>query len=197
MSRRANPGRDAILKWSLLASVGLLWTGVIIACGNERQTETRDTEDSVDTPTPAPEPGAEPTKEPPPPPPPREPTAAAGDGGSSAADGVAATADDEVPEDCGGRGKPMCPLQGYMKRTVIPAMKAGRGLDVELAKVANWAPDPSWNEGAQSWRAAAEAGVEAARASDTTKIKASCKACHTAWQKRYRAEFRRRPVPTN
>jgi len=185
-----NRRREAITKWSILAGVAALWTGVIVACGNDHPTATPEQEDSADT--------AEPTKEPPPPPPtkeppppPAEPTANAADGGGTGA----VAANDEVPDPCGERGQPMCPLQEYMKRTVMPAMKAGRGLDVELAKVAGWAPDPSWNEGEHGWRATAEQGVEAARANDQTKIKATCKACHGAWQKRYRAEFRRRPVP--
>lgn len=178
--------RPALLKGSLFAAVCALWIGVIVACSNDRPQESR-----VDETPEAREPAPEPVREPPPPPPAPPPTTAADGGQAASSDGGAATA-----ATCTGRGDDLCPLQAFMKRTLQPAVKAGRGV-AELTKVAGWAPDPSWNEGERAWRATAEAAAAAAREGDRARLQAACKACHTAWQKRYKAEFRTRPVPAS
>ena len=170
-------------RWFVFGAVCVLWMVAVVACGNVRRGDPPSHERPAPTP-PQPEPGPPPP--PPPPPPPAEPTAPV----ASTDAGAAAPA-------CGHPGQPFCPLQGYMKQTVLPAMRAGQGLDAALTQVAGWAPDPSWNEGATSWRALAEGGVAAVRASDRAKTEAACKLCHTAWQRRYRAEFRARPIPAN
>jgi hypothetical protein len=172
-------------------SVGL---GLVVACGNQQAEESP-------APEPDPAPEAAPAKEPPPPAPeppaPPPPATAAADGGGDAADGGSATIDGgSATAACGRPGQPLCPLQEYMKKQMQPAMRAGgEPLAETFTKVAPWAPDPSWNEGESSWRAISEAGAAAARANDRANVQKACKSCHTAWQKRYRAEFRPRPLP--
>ncbi|MBK8171926.1 MAG: hypothetical protein IPK60_16465 [Sandaracinaceae bacterium] len=98
---------------------------------------------------------------------------------------------------CGGDGQPHCPLQQWMEDNVTPAVEAGdaAALGVALTKIATFAPDPSWNTGAVSWRGIAEAAAAKARAGDFRGARASCKQCHEAFRARYRTEFRTRPVP--
>jgi len=189
MSRR----REALVKWTMFALVCALWTGVIVACGNQQSQDTPPAGDDTPEPTKEPPP-PEPTKEPPPPPPPPpEPVA---DGGAAAADGGATPAADGGTVACGRPGQPMCPMQEYMKRTMLPAMRSGQGIEESFTKVAGWAPDPAYEQGEHGWRATAEAGAAAIKAGNKAAAQATCKACHTAWQKRYRAEFRPRPIPT-
>lgn len=69
-------------------------------------------------------------------------------------------------------------------------------LGAALTQSAQFAPDPTWNEGETGWRAIAEAGATKAAANDFAGARASCKACHRAWRDRYQHEFRERPVPT-
>jgi cytochrome c553 len=69
--------------------------------------------------------------------------------------------------------------------------KLARGLEQTLAFV----PDPTWNAGDKGWATLARAGAAAAAAGDLARARASCKACHGSWRKRYRAEHRPRPLP--
>ncbi|MNC98356.1 hypothetical protein D3C83_162880 [compost metagenome] len=58
------------------------------------------------------------------------------------------------------------------------------------------APDPAWNTGgATGFRGMAEASAAAARANDVPALQQSCKSCHKAFRKKYKAEFRPRPLP--
>lgn len=98
---------------------------------------------------------------------------------------------------CGGKGEPSCPFQGWMEDEVQVPMEEGK-LDkvaAALAKVAKMAPDPSWNKGEQGWEAIARSGASAAKAGDTRALKRSCKSCHKAFRKKYKAQHRMRPVP--
>lgn len=65
-----------------------------------------------------------------------------------------------------------------------------------LEQSAAMVPDPAWNQGENGWATIANDGATKARANDFAGARASCKRCHTAWQDRYRAEHRTRPVPT-
>lgn len=185
---------ESILKCTVLCAVSALWIGVIVACGNPQPSASADvdrtfTPEVVDKM--ADDAAREVAKALPPPPPPPPPEPATPDAGAApAADGGAA------PVPCGRPGQPMCPMQEYMKRTMLPAMRSGQGIEESFTKVAGWAPDPSWNEGPNGWRTTAEAGAAAIKAANKAGAQAACKACHTAWQKRYRAELRPRPLPT-
>ena len=101
---------------------------------------------------------------------------------------AAATYDDE--------GQPPCPLQGWMERNVQKPLDDGdfARLAQALARVPRFAPDPSWNDGEQGWSKLAEVAAAAARAKDGDAIEQSCKGCHRAWRKKYKQEFRLRPV---
>lgn len=98
---------------------------------------------------------------------------------------------------CGGDGQPHCPLQQWMEDNVTPAVEAGdnAALAAALTKIATFAPDPSWNAGATSWRGISEAAATKARNGDFRGARAACKQCHEAFRERYRTEFRTRPVP--
>ena len=181
--------RQAIVKCTLLGAVSALWIGVIVACGHD---EPAANQDQQDTPEPTKEPAPEATKERPAPPP-TAPPAADACNEAARADGGGATA---AAPACGHPGEPMCPLQEYMKRTMLPAMRSGQGIEESFTKIRTWAPDPSYDEGPNGWRATAESGAQAIKAGTKAGAQAACKACHTAWQKRYRADFRQRPLPT-
>ena len=71
-------------------------------------------------------------------------------------------------------------------------VKALEGL---LAKVVEFVPDAKWNEGAQGWSKIATEGSAKAKAGDFKAVQATCKSCHSAWRKKYRTEFRPRPLP--
>jgi hypothetical protein len=189
MTRRT----EALVKLTLLGLVCALWTVVIVACGNEQPADAPENPANDPEPTKEPPP-PEPTKEPPPPP---EPAKADGGGSSAQADGGGAPAADGGATEvaCGRPGQPMCPLQEYMKKIMNPAMRSGEGIEESFTRVAGWAPDPSWDEGENGWRRTAEAGAAAIRASNKLGAQNACKACHKAWQKRYKTEFRPRPLP--
>ena len=98
---------------------------------------------------------------------------------------------------CGEKGQPHCPLQGWMEKNVDEPMSAKDLAKVAAAleKVAGMAPDPKWNEGANSWSKIAKDGAAAAKAGDAKATGASCKSCHKAWRNQYKKEHRMRPVP--
>lgn len=100
---------------------------------------------------------------------------------------VVATTAQPVVAECGGKGLPDCPLQGWMKDSVRAYMNAGDNprLAEALDKLAKHAPD-----GYSGWDASAKRGADAARAGDTVAIKAECKSCHDQFRERFRAEMR-------
>jgi hypothetical protein len=97
---------------------------------------------------------------------------------------------------CGDEGQPSCPLQGWMERNVQKPLDDGdfARLAQALSRVPRFAPDPSWNDGEQGWSKLAEAAAAAAKARDGDAVEQSCKACHRAWRKKYKQEFRLRPI---
>ena len=98
---------------------------------------------------------------------------------------------------CGAKGQTPCPLQGWMEKNVqVPLeSKDYAKLAAALERAAGFAPDPTWHKGETGWGPLAKASAAAARAGDLKAIKRSCKACHTAWRKRYKAEHRLRKLP--
>jgi hypothetical protein len=132
---------------------------------------------------------------------PREPTSAQ-QAPAAAAEPTAtqAPAAEEVPKaaaPCGAKGQRPCPLQGFMEQNVDLPMERGElaAVAAALRSAAGYAPDPSWNDGPKGWRALALAGAEAAQAGDAPGLEQSCKDCHRSYRKRYKDEFRSRPLP--
>lgn len=99
--------------------------------------------------------------------------------------------------ECGDRGQPNCPLQAFMKTKVGPALQQGdlAAIATLMDLVAGAVPDPSFDAADPRWSKIAQDGAAAARANDTAGARAACKACHTAHQKRFKADFRRWAVP--
>jgi hypothetical protein len=97
---------------------------------------------------------------------------------------------------CGEDGQPECPLQAFMEHKVDDVMESGDldKLAAALKHVADLAPDPSWNSGAQGWAAISNAGAAAASGGDAEGARASCKGCHRAWRKKYKESYRARPL---
>ena len=91
--------------------------------------------------------------------------------------------------DCGEKGQPVCPLQGFMKSQMATAAASGDGALLAKAfdDVAAHAPP-----GLASWSAIAKGGAAKARSGDIDGAKASCKACHDQYKTRYKAEMRDR-----
>lgn len=80
-------------------------------------------------------------------------------------------------------------LQAAVEANDLPRLAAG------LEKAAAFAPDPTWNQGETSWQKIAKDGAAKAKAGDLAGARASCKSCHTAWRKKYKAQFRDRALP--
>lgn len=89
------------------------------------------------------------------------------------------------------------PLAHWMEANMQSALEAGDlpKLAAALEKAAAFAPDPSWNQGDTSWEKIAKDGAAKAKAGDMAGARASCKGCHTAWRKKYKAQFAQRPLP--
>lgn len=89
------------------------------------------------------------------------------------------------------------PLAKWMESTMQAAVEAGDlpKLAAALEKAASFAPDPSWNQGESSWERIAKEGAAKAKAGDLEGARATCKSCHRAWRKKYKAEFASRPLP--
>jgi hypothetical protein len=97
---------------------------------------------------------------------------------------------------CGKKGQPMCPLQGWMEDNVQKPLDEGdlKAVAKSLKKAAAFAPSPEWNKGDKAWKKLAEASAAAAESGDAKALKQSCKNCHKAWRKKYKKEFRDKPI---
>ena len=109
---------------------------------------------------------------------------------------AASTANDNVQSApgkdyaCGEKGKPPCPMQGWMKSNMAPAAASGdaAALAKNLDFVASHAP-----KGFADWSAIAKKGAEAAKAGNLDGAKASCKTCHDKYKAQYKADMRDQP----
>lgn len=97
---------------------------------------------------------------------------------------------------CGEEGQPSCPLQAWMEQKLQDALEREDfpRLARALGQAAAFAPNETWNAGAQGWSTIAREGAAAASAGDAAATEASCKTCHKTWRKRYRQEYRQRPL---
>jgi len=88
---------------------------------------------------------------------------------------------------CGEKGKPACPMQGWMKTNMAPAAASGdtAALAKNLDYVASHAP-----KGLADWAAIAKKGADAAKAGNVDGAKASCKTCHDKYKAQYKADMR-------
>jgi len=98
---------------------------------------------------------------------------------------------------CGLKPLPDCPLQGWMKQNMTPAMNAHdwQGLSNALEHAATLAPPDYAAAGYVNWVSIARDGANAARAADLEAVKAACRGCHEQYKKKYRTEMRTRPLP--
>jgi len=98
---------------------------------------------------------------------------------------------------CGGDDEPMCPLQAWMDRHMQTALDREDlpALAKALRTAAKMAPDPAWNIGDRGWASMAKAAAAAADGGDLVTARKSCKGCHRAWRKKYKAQHRKRRVP--
>jgi hypothetical protein len=90
---------------------------------------------------------------------------------------------------CGDKGKPPCPMQGWMKTNMAPAAASGdtAALAKALDYVSSHAPP-----GLADWSAIAKKGADAAKAGNVDGAKASCKTCHDKYKAQYKADMRDR-----
>lgn len=98
---------------------------------------------------------------------------------------------------CGEEGQPMCPLQEWMEKNMQAALDANdlAKLATLLDQAAAFAPDPKWHEGDKGWEKIAKDGAAKATAGDLKAVQATCKSCHSAWRKQYKAQHRPRALP--
>jgi hypothetical protein len=103
-----------------------------------------------------------------------------------------AQADDD--DECKG-GK--CPLMDWMNANMQAAYDKEdlKALEKHLNTAAGYAPDPSWNKGDNGWEKIAKGAAAKAKAGDFKGVRTSCKTCHKAWRKKYRAEHRSKKLP--
>ncbi|MDH5675316.1 MAG: hypothetical protein OEZ06_24560 [Myxococcales bacterium] len=103
----------------------------------------------------------------------------------------------KAPEACGDDDQPPCPLQGWMDKNLQAPMEAGSAakLAAGMRRAAKLSPDASWNGGDKGWVTIANEGAKLADAGDMAGVKKTCKGCHKAWRKKYKAQYRTRPVP--
>ena len=94
--------------------------------------------------------------------------------------------------ECGRRPLADCPLQAWMKQNAAPPMASADfpALAAAFDKIPALAP-PDYT----AWSGIARDGAAAARAGDMPETKTACRTCHDLYQKRYRAELRRRLLP--
>ena len=118
-------------------------------------------------------------------------TASASASASATASAPLPTGDGGAPT-CGKKPLPDCPLQGWMKKNMEPAMNATDFPDIatQLDKIATFAPP-----GMPNWASISKDGAKAARGADLGGVKASCRSCHDQYKNKYKAEMRLRPVP--
>lgn len=103
-----------------------------------------------------------------------------------------------APAACGEEGQPRCPLQAFMEDEIDRPLEDGalEQVAAAMAKVAKMAPDPAWNAaGPTGFRGLAEAAAAAARANDVPTLQQTCKSCHKAFRREYKAKYRPRPLP--
>ncbi len=96
-------------------------------------------------------------------------------------------------EEC---SKGTCPMHDWMESSLQEAMDAGDLAKVatNLEKLSGMAPDAKWNAADPSWEKTAKAGAAAAKAGDAKATGQSCKTCHKAFRKQYKAEHRKKPL---
>jgi hypothetical protein len=118
-------------------------------------------------------------------------TATASGGVAPATSASASAASADGAGTCGKKPLPDCPLQGWMKSNTNPAIASQDfpGLATALDKVATFAPP-----GYTNWASIAKDGAKAARASDMTATKASCRTCHDQYKDKYKKELRTRKI---
>jgi hypothetical protein len=92
---------------------------------------------------------------------------------------------------CGTKPLPDCPLQAWMKANTNSAIASGDlpALATALDKTATFAP-----AGYGNWATIAKDGAKAAKASDMTAAKASCRTCHDQYKDKYKKEMRARKI---
>lgn len=92
--------------------------------------------------------------------------------------------------ECGGKGQKLCPMQAWMKGTMVAASASGDSekLSQALLFVAGKPPP-----GMGTWSAIAKTGATKAKAGDVDGAKASCKQCHDAYKDRYKKTLRDQP----
>jgi hypothetical protein len=124
---------------------------------------------------------------------------AAGACSKKAADGAAPSGEKAAlaSDACGEKGQPECPLQGFMSKNLQDPLDANNVTLVakNVPRVADFVPDPSWNTGNNSWSSLVQGVATAAESGDVDSTREACKNCHRAWRKRYKDEFRKRPLP--
>jgi hypothetical protein len=109
----------------------------------------------------------------------------------------AASGDKAADGACGEKGQPECPLQAFMSKNLQDPLDAKdvAAVGKNVLRVAEFVPDPSWNTGNSSWSSLVQGVATAAESGDTDSTREACKNCHRAWRKRYKDEFRKRPLP--
>ena len=110
---------------------------------------------------------------------------------NSKAAATAAPRTDVPAESCGDKGKPDCPMQGWMKATLRAHLRKkdfGR-LGSALDELARDAP-----EGYDGWHEMSLRAAAAAKAEDEEAVRAECKNCHDAHRAQFKRELRYRKL---
>lgn len=111
--------------------------------------------------------------------------ASASAGTKTTASAAASASAAPAAAECGTKPLPDCPLQGWMKANMNPAVAAQDfpALATALDKAATFAP-----AGYTNWASIAKDGAKAARAQDLTAAKASCRTCHDQYKDKFKKD---------
>jgi hypothetical protein len=95
---------------------------------------------------------------------------------------------------CGAVGLPPCPLQGWMKQNMTPAINKQDfdALQTALDQVIAFAPK---EPGYPNWVSIAKDTKNAAKSADVGAVRAGCRGCHEQYKAKYKNELRMRPIP--
>ena len=93
--------------------------------------------------------------------------------------------------DCGGKGQPLCPLQGWMKTVLVPALSSDDAKKVAEALTTLAAKPPA---DMPKWSEFASAGAAKAKSGDLESAKDSCSNCHDAYKDLYKRTMRDRAL---
>jgi hypothetical protein len=106
---------------------------------------------------------------------------------------------EDKKDTCGKAGLPDCPLQAWMKDSMVKPKAAGDWAKLEIAfdKIGKANPFDKVKETKEfdAWASSVKKGIDASKAQNKDDVNGACNECHTATRKPYREKYRDKAVP--